>query len=302
MSSSQPTIQLASTLFQAHQSVFRNVPFLARVAWPWALALTAFLVAKNWVDFTYFQASNDSFESWDAVFWLVDEFIVLVCATPVAVALHRFIVLGDTTISAFRFDLWREHLLYLSVGILISLTVIAPIILAAQSVDYAIGPTDLSSPASVSTKTLEGADFEITEKPVNDMPDTGVNTAICVICTSIALIVGLTALLGLSYFPARLSVALPASAVGVRNSILSRSWAMTRGQFLKFFAGMIVTSWPVFLYAAPLAWIGSETSSDRIHYVVQMTSMSLVYVAAGLLWVAFLSVAYKGFTENSPKA
>lgn len=105
----------------------------------------------------------------------------------------------------------------------------------------------------------------------------------------------------LSYVPMRISLALPAVAKGERETPLARAWALSRGNFWRLFWGSIMTlTLPLIvtlILALTLGALGLD-GDDRIAFVALNTIAGAFVFAAALIWVSFLSHAYRALTSH----
>lgn len=271
-------ISIRAVLVLAHAIAYRNTKFLYRVGWPWFLALVAILAAVNWLQHAYFFTDNELYRRSDLMFLIIEEIITLSLGVPIAVAWHRFVLLNEDVRHPFAIALWREYLLYFAVGLLICFSFCVPMVAIIELTDNVTSMQQSTMPA------------EPDQPGTSNSPQDEVAT--CVLCIAVLVLGSLATMLPLSYLPARFSLALPASAVGVHASPLRLSWNATRGNFLKLFCGMLLTLWPLIVWAAILISISPETPSSQTFFVLEGTIGSLIYFITGILWVAFLSIAF----------
>ncbi len=100
----------------------------------------------------------------------------------------------------------------------------------------------------------------------------------------------------LSYIPLRLSLALPAVAAGYLQTPFAHALKLSRGNFWRLFWGSLLTM------ALPVAGALATYSIDettRAGFVVANTTVSGLFFAGALIWVGFLSHAYKALAPQS---
>lgn len=280
-------IPLRATVFEAHRLVYRNLPFLVRIGWPWVVALIVVLVVGSWINHALYFSYNEAFRLSDWLFWLLDETMTLALGVPLAVAWHRFVIMEERATAAFTVELWREYLIYFLLGALIWLAFFAPAVAATELLN-----TSMSYLASVDDSAPVNSEQTATSSNESE------TAFACLVCYFVLPIIGLAFFMPLSYVPARLSLALPASAIGTQKKPLNTSWTMTRGSFLSLFFGMMLTSWPLIVGLAISIWITPYTHTNQVYFVLDHAVIGVLYFAAGILWVAFLSVAYKQSVER----
>jgi hypothetical protein len=120
-----------------------------------------------------------------------------------------------------------------------------------------------------------------------------------VVVTSLAITAALALL-------ARLSLILPAGAVGDHSVTLKRSWSLTRGNTPRMLAGSALSSGPAIVanFIANGAARASETAIQDSTAIAVLTILSLTLaIVAGVIQAGFLSYAYLSFTGmNQPGA
>jgi len=94
----------------------------------------------------------------------------------------------------------------------------------------------------------------------------------------------------------RLSLVLPAGAVGDYGVTLRRAWALTRGNSFRMFAGTVLSSGPVFLVnvvSNGLLEALSTAPASVPSLLAALTLSILLFVLAAVVQASFLSYAYK---------
>lgn len=96
-----------------------------------------------------------------------------------------------------------------------------------------------------------------------------------------------------SYFPVRFSLALPATAIDSSERSFADSWKATRSRFWYLFCGGLLSCWPMLpLFAFPFLVEGFEQMT-RYEMVAINAAGNLIFLFSGLIWTAFISLAYQ---------
>ena len=97
----------------------------------------------------------------------------------------------------------------------------------------------------------------------------------------------------MAYIPVRLSLALPATAIDSPEQTFKHAWGESRGSFWRLFWGGLLSYWPLLpVTALEYAATGFESPS-QVHYVICQSIATAAGFLAGLIWVAFFSLAYR---------
>jgi len=105
---------------------------------------------------------------------------------------------------------------------------------------------------------------------------------------------GLVALIAL-FIVARLSLALPALAVGRAEISFGAAWAATKGNSWRLFWGYLfcILPWVVVVVAVEFLFL----TGDRVLATLVLLAIGLVWIPVGMISVGFLSLAYRHFFE-----
>jgi hypothetical protein len=96
-----------------------------------------------------------------------------------------------------------------------------------------------------------------------------------------------------SYIPVRISLALPATAIGSATRTFRTSWLLTRGNFWRLFCGGILSNWPFWLLMVyTFSSFTAETQSE-LQFIGDATATTVAVCISNLIWVAFFSLAYR---------
>lgn len=105
----------------------------------------------------------------------------------------------------------------------------------------------------------------------------------------------------LLYIPTRLCLALPATAIDSPRQSFKFAWFASRGSFWRLFWGGLLSYWPVLVVGgAEFALIGVESQS-QVYYVLSQSVATATNFFAGLIWVAFFSLAYRHLVMDAER-
>lgn len=92
-----------------------------------------------------------------------------------------------------------------------------------------------------------------------------------------------------------LMLMLPAIAIGARDVTLRSVWQRTRGNSWRLYFGSAATIAPAHISA----FIGNTSAEDRLLSSVSAATFELIWLVAGLVFVAFMSLAYRHFFPDA---
>lgn len=97
----------------------------------------------------------------------------------------------------------------------------------------------------------------------------------------------------MGYLPTRMSLALPATAIDSPRQTFGAAWGFSRGSFWRLCWGGLLTYWPLLAVGLlQYAATGFDIQS-QLHYVISQSIGTAAGFIAGLIWVAFFSLAYR---------
>lgn len=290
MSNSTRKLPFWSTLKDAHILIGQNFGVLAQITLPYLLALIVVLLPLNWLVHPYLSKPAEDFSAVDWGHMLQVQCIVLAITALLAVAWHRFLLLKEKPSGFFNKKLVSEYWVYFSLGFLIYASVMAPLVLGTEGMEWFA--------KTIITSELNQADLASNPVAPNSNRQTELVQSLPWEAAALMTFICVWALL-LSFIPARLSLALPACAIGKQEASFVRfSWNRTKGNFLRLFSALVLTFWPLFLALFLTLELWNVDNIDRIGYALQETSFSVIYLATGILWITFLTVAYKHFADD----
>ncbi len=281
------------TFADAHRCVIGAGADFWRFAGVWLLVLLALDGMSNWLSWPL-QDNTTGHMPGEAVVLivllpLVSLLLWIVVGGIVGVPLHRLLLadriaaIGATRLSAGA----RTYRLYIVRNIVIAalafLLFFAVIFVGLQFVDTSFVEPVPTAPASAN----EVADISA------DLDWTGGSRLIgpAFVIGALVLMTPLIALL--AYIPVRLSLALPATAIDCPEPTFKHAWAASFGSFWRLFWGGLLSYWPLLpVTALEYAATGFESPS-QVHYVICQSIATAAGFLAGLVWVAFFSLAYR---------
>jgi hypothetical protein len=249
-----------STVGRSYAVWTKNLRELARMSWLWLVVTSPFLALYGWwylptvfVSPSPVPGGHPEPETALSIAWdVLDKLITLPMMTSIAVAWHRLLLRGERGATATYL---RFDRIVISYGILAF--VLYLITVAADVLRRMMGPYE---PASIEGNVLN------------------IGTAIV--------------LFAAHYVSIRISVCLPATALGRQDVTPEAAWMATEGNGLRLMAGDLLTGLPAGLGAMIVFFV---TSPGNVGVWV---CLSVLFVFAGMIQVGFLSIAYKYFFEQ----
>ena len=261
-----PKLPLWQTVWEAHALTFRNGQTLIQIAWLWAAAMLLLVAVLNYFVFgSYYIAHKNHFSLSDSVLNEVPEMIELLAVAAIAVGWHRFVLLDEraghsrgigSTERTRRYFFWAFVIVYLAA---------IPVLIAAilligpdRYADLSAAPDDVASPVTALDMALAAAT--------------------------------LAGVAAVSYVPVRLSLILPARALGHDTITASEVWTRTRGQFWRLFIGFIACG--VIMTLMLVALVPSN-ENNALEYARNHALSFVLALLGGMIGVTFLSLAYR---------
>ena len=254
------------TARECYRLTFRHLGDLLRFAWPWLLVLIALSGALYWALYPAEVAAMAETGSGSNALLITSALISTAIGAAIAVPWHRLLLLGENQSLAgcLTFDARRRSYFIKAVATLA--LPIAPIVLAAFLI-----PEDTSAEAS-QLDFLRAAGFAM---------------------ATIAAVMVIN----------RLSLILPATALDHAGVGWSKAWHMTRGNAWRLFWLSLLVLAPIFvavavafsLYPNEFLLLDSTTAPSRAAFAAANVVLELASMLAGMLYVTFLSLAYRHF-------
>lgn len=258
-----------ATLRRAHASVLTHWRQAAALLVP---ALAVFCVVIILLSSWRFDATGGQITPLGSAISLATEIVGLILGSLVAVKWHRLILLGEMP----SWRRWPPHILpYLAAAFVVWACIALPIF-ATGHVMETVSPTDPQDDSNPFSGGVPG------------------------VLTLVLLVLVLTPMAAvLSYLPLRFSLALPALAIGVLPSPLARSWELSRGNFWRlFWASLLCYAVPIGLFFAGLV-TGAHEPKSRVPFVLLDVVTYGTSFAFALIWIGFLSHAYRALTTQT---
>ncbi|MDX2307436.1 MAG: hypothetical protein NW216_04280 [Hyphomicrobium sp.] len=289
------------TVIDAHVETIGLFPLLARVAWPWLAVLMLVMSALYWLLWPLEQAIVANGGTGSYAMLILPTFVPLMIGAFVAVPWHRALLKGEAISSmtglrlmpiALRYFGWTSFFAMFLMGPLIAGYVYADI---SASFAGAIS-ADIDSPSTGGPST-DGTAASLVggSAPWLDGP--------AMIVGIMLTIFGPLALC--MFIPTRLTLMLPAIAVGAAEPDPSAIWKATRGNFWRLYlGGLLALLIPVTLMLFQTAV--EAPPATRGAFIASSIMTDMILFLAGMVEVTFLSIAYQrlvldpGLPETKP--
>jgi hypothetical protein len=291
MSHLEPKLPLRRTIRLAYATYFQHFIDALRTSWLWLVVVGALTGFASWQQWSWMatlmgraprgmppRTLTQPSEPIEAVLLMnLDHVLVLFAGVSIAVTWHRLIILGEqpgfSASNVTSKNLWR----YIGVGLAIILVMALPLALIVVPMIYFI------------------------PKPGGTPPPTWFFALIPVFM--LLYCVGMAMML-------RLSLLLPARAIGDLDLTFKQTWNRSRGNTWRMFWGIAASTFPALLLAqiVYLATIGFPipTTFGSEDFAARMTANSVVFVVYYLLilpiGIGFLSHAYRHFFQAGIEA
>ena len=298
MARARNKIRTLRALKETHVLLFAHVRMLARLLWPWLVGLAVIFFVVSWFHFPDYVKHFETVHSSFFVYGSIRQFLLLSCGAVIAVTWHRFLLLDEMPIGFFSTTLAREYILYFLIGILIFLIMLLPLLLGWGAATYFDVNDSLGGDVTVVASQGEA------QTSLDVVEDFELNDAFaCLFCVGLLVLVLVVVFAPVAclllFVPVRLSLALPAIAIGRTQTLLRSSWNMTKRNFLRLLWGLTLTAWPLFLYYGVYLTISSGMQANRLLFATGETLEILVDLATGIIGVIFLSIVYRDLEIES---
>lgn len=259
-------------IIDAHRLLWCDRVAVARFAAPWFLLFIIADAVANWAYFPRSQQQDAAFAWPDVLHAATTLALPLVIGSIVAVLLHRHLLLPEESITHGRPSA-PPNLVVSYLGRTIAMQI------------FFCGQLALVALVAVVASYV----FEVAESGAAE-PSIAVfwTTSDLILAGSMALM-----LIPVSYIPVRISLALPATAIGSAARTFRASWLLTRGNFWRLFCGGTLSYWPfwlVLMFTFPSFTAESQTA---LQFIGDSTAVTVAICISDLIWVAFFSCAYR---------
>ncbi|MEN3348636.1 MAG: hypothetical protein V7632_2271 [Bradyrhizobium sp.] len=272
-----PKLPLGTAIGLAYSTFFSRFTDVLGASWLWLVAVAALTGFANWQRWSWMTAVTgktalpDARQLWQTTVLLqLSAVLTILAAVSIAVAWHRLMILNEQPgLSASNItsgDLWR----YVLVSIVLCAILIAP------ALAVIIGGFYLTVPATFGPGAVAPAFIPL------------------LIAAAALYVIGLVVML-------RLSLLLPARAVGNTELSFSQAWQRTSGNTWRLFWGLIVTVLPPLLLTdlivVALMGLGHPTMTVT-RMTAASTAITVYYLLVLPICIGFLSYAYRHFFER----
>jgi hypothetical protein len=275
-----PKLPLWDTICLSYSTYFHNFQDVLRITWLWLVVTALLMGTVNWQLFSWAAEVMTSLKPGTPLpsqpvetmlLGNASTLVLLVAGLSIAVAWHRRIILGEhpgfSGSNVATKNLWR----YVGVGLAIFLIVLLPLLIIGVPMFFLL--------ASITAESAPGS------------------TMLMLLPFSFALVGFAVAL--------RLTLLLPARAVGDLGLTFKEAWNRTRGNTWRIIWGVVGTT-VLPMLAAQIALFGFLPGPDMFAdpaFVARMTVTSTIFVVYYLLilpiGIGFLSHAYWHFFNRT---
>ncbi len=259
------------TVGEAYRLWAKHLPELVRISWLWLVVMAPVLAIINWWQAPYFLGLLRSVgarvpppdPAFGMLVQVIDLLVMLPMLASIAVAWHRLLLRDEHVGSGTYLRLD---------GIVIGYAVLLFLLGLLPSVPHFLEQI-LEINKSITARGL----------------------AVVSILLSIVSIVAVL-------IAARLSVILPARALGQEQITPGRVWAATNKNSWRLFWGYLLTAVVVGFATGMLLFLQSWFGSSRMTFTLLWTALTFIWVLGGMVGVGFLSLAYRHFFESERAA
>jgi hypothetical protein len=288
-----------STVVQSYVLTFKNLGWFVKMAWVWLVVFLAVCVAVYWYAWPHFEtAGTDKARAFlEAVAALPTSLLSVIIISSFAITWHRLLLLGETNKhrSHLRFD--RTFFRYFGWVFLFSYIWLAPVVLPVVAELWLTqdvqSETDTSDHKEVA---VPGANVDSAKPTKKILIEASNNWGVGWLRAGAVILVIMALTIMLAYVPARLSLLLPAIALG-HNLRPIDSWRLTSGNFCRLFMGALLTAAVLsfcFMSIELFIWSLSEPET-RAAYVIQRCFQEFSNILVSMTGITFLSLAYRHF-------
>ncbi len=248
------------TVKESYRLTLFNLSALIRISWPWLIVLLVAIALLNWGFWPLELAARKTDQAFSSLLFILTSLVPVAVGAAIAVPWHRYILLAEPIGLAppWKFD--GRVIRYAAFAAAIVGGFILPLVAAHEYLVLSI------------------------------TSENGMSTTILV-ATVCAMIVFWTVLI---FAPIRLSLILPAIALGRTDIGLANIWVATRKNFWRLaLAGVAATLFSLLLSIGYIYLIDEPTS--RIGFALWNSGNEFILMFGGMSYVTFLSLAYRHF-------
>lgn len=274
-----PKLPLWDTICLAYSSYFHNFADVLRIFWLWLVVVTPLAGIMNWLQFSLMsellaggvkRATAASKPIATIAIENVLGLVFIFAGVSIAVAWHRCIILGEhpgiSGSNVATKNLWR----YVGMGFAICLIVLLPTMMLVLPMFALLSPADVGG------------------------------------APRFPMLIPVIFLVSLAAFAImlRLSLLLPARAVGDMNLTFKETWKRSRGNTWRMFWGTAACTMPPILAAQTIffGFLGPGTLFNEAligRMVIVGTILAVYNLLITPIWVGFLSYSYLHFFERT---
>lgn len=269
------------TVGRAYSSAWNNRSDLVRFSWLWALVLILGSFLINWLTWPFEQKFGLSGSYTLALLMLPSILFSSLVGASVAIAWHRLLLAGEHPSQKFYLRLDRSVGLYFLWLLFFFLFVWLPMF----GIELAAGNFAETVTAAA---TAEPPSSEDPSAP--EAESLWLNVAIGIAISAGFFFGGAL----LSYVPIRLSLLLPALALGHHQVTARETWRRTKNNFWRLYIGSILVSIPPVL-AIFVGLALPEGSNIRFISSIHSSFFDVIALVFGVIAVGFLSFSYRIF-------
>jgi hypothetical protein len=269
--SAPPKLPVWKTALDCYRVTWRHLGDFFRFAWPWLLGLSTISGLLNW--FFYPIVRQQIAESGNGAIAHVVLSLILSTAAGamIAVPWHRLLLLAETPSTAQNFNIDAGKRRYFLMALALICILMIPAILGGYFAPQNSKPND--------PEKISDSDF-------------------AAIMLSLATII-------FAPWLSRLWLVLPGIAIGRRDARISNIWTTTRGNTWRiFWSGMLATFPLLFATGFAVYYTFSDIHGDLLasfpyrsksEFTLNGVGTDLISITVGMLYVTFLSLAYRHF-------
>ena len=262
------------TVRGAYRLTMEQIGALLRGYWPWLVAAVVLMGGLDWfLVWPNEKAPGAATGGFGGT--MLSALVEMMVGVVLAVAWHRLVLLREPVPANGSVTHRREVGRYAAWSVAFMLLTAVPALVAVGVIGAAIPGAELEETAA-STAASDAT------------------TGVCCFCILLGVVIGLPLVAALLYLPTRLSLILPAMALGRDDITTSDVWRSTRGNFWRLFIGSCLTIAPG-LISFGVLWAAGLISltPSRLGSLAESVVSALISLVVGMIWVTFLSLAYR---------
>lgn len=280
------------TLVEAHRGLIDAGTGFWRSAVVWLLVLLVLDASINWFYWPLQEAASGGVTGIEdlspGILIIVSSLLWIVIGGIVGVPLHRLILADRLAVTAPKGQSApnRTYVIYILRNIAIAaialLPIFAMVLLSAAYVDVSA-----AAPAANAPSTGNEVISALATADDSGAGPLGILTMLGVLVLMVPVFIVL------GYLPTRFSLALPATAIDSPEQTFKHAWHASSGSFWRLFWGGLLSYWPLLVVGIVEFSATGLESQSQMQYVVTQSFGTTAGFVAGLIWVAFFSLAYR---------